>query len=250
MRLRGSVLIVILGLLAVMAVVGIAFVTMSSIESNTAANFALQAQFDLAADGAVDYVCQALVRDVWEFDPVNRMYTGYMLTGKYGTWPWDWPDPTAPTAASTPTTPWPDAFLATNWSTTTAPTTITPAYSFRTDVALPTITAPIVGPPFNLKTWGRDTATGKPFTGSATLDGSPNNLGIPKTGATVLWYDPPNGLWIPELAFPFGSGVVRTSVTVVDHAAMVNLNARQHRHHRPQLDLQQGQRQGLLRLRR
>ena len=218
MRLKGSILIVILGLLGVMAVVGIAFVTMSSIESNTAANFALQAQFDLAADGAVDYVCQALVRDVWEFDPATRLYTGYLLTGRFGTWPWDWPDPTKPTTASTPTIPWPDAFLATNWSTNVAPTTIIPAYSFRTDVAMGTVK------PFNLITWGAQ-STGAPWAGSATLDGSPNNLGIPKTGATVLWYDPPNGLWIPELASPFGSGVVRTSVTVVDHAAMVNLNA-------------------------
>ncbi|MCX5654384.1 MAG: pilus assembly PilX N-terminal domain-containing protein [Planctomycetota bacterium] len=215
MRLRGSVLIVILGLLGVLAVVGIAFVTMSSIESNTAANFALQAQFDLAADGAVDYVCHALVRDVWEFDPAQRLYTGYLLTGKFGTFHWDWPDPTKPTTASTPTKPWPDAFLATNWSTNTAPAT--PAYSFRTDVSMGTVK------PFNLITWAG--TTGALTIGSATLDGSPNNLGIPKTGATVLWYDPPNGLWIPELAHPFGSGVVRTSVTVVDHAGMVNLNA-------------------------
>jgi hypothetical protein len=244
MRLNGSVLIVVLGLLAVLAVIGVAFVTMSSIESNSAANFALQAQFDLAADGAVDYVTQALIRDVWEFGTNSdspdtatyRQYTGYYLTGKFGTWPWDWPNPVKPTTSlemgvESPITPWPDAFLATNWSTTTGPPTgVTPAYSFRTGITLAASQQP-----YNLTTWGGfyngDTNGNTPYQGDATTDGSPNNLGIPGgTGAVppatgVSWYDPPNGFWLPELASPFQAGVIRVSVTVQDHAAMVNLNA-------------------------
>jgi len=239
MPLRGSILIVVLGLLAVLAVVGIAFVTMSSIESNSAANFALQAQFDLAADGAVDYVTQALIRDVWEFGnntntpertATYRRYTGYMLTGKFGTWHWDWPDPVTPTGnmdeSQYPWYPWPDAFLATSWSATTPPLTATTrAYSFRT-------TRAITQGLYNLNTWGGQAGTNAPYTGSATLDGSPNNLGIPTlTGATpvVYWYSTPsalaNGYWLPELSFPYENGIIRVSVTVQDHAAMVNLNA-------------------------
>ncbi|MCX5685072.1 MAG: pilus assembly PilX N-terminal domain-containing protein, partial [Planctomycetota bacterium] len=232
MRLKGSVLIVVLGLLAVLAVVGVAFVTMSSIESNTSANFALQAQFDLAADGAVDYVCQALIRDVWEFntDPAYtstsyRAYTGYMLTGKFGTQHYDWPDPVIPAALNT-VTPIQDAFLATTWSSgdpsTVMPTTT--AYSFRAPVMT------LSPKPYLLNTW-LNNSSGTPYTSptntstSVTVDVSPNNLGIPDTDKGVKWWRPPNGLWIPELSFPYESGPIRCSVTVQDHAAMVNLNA-------------------------
>jgi len=232
MRLRGSILIVVLGLLAVLAVVGIAFVTMSSIESNTASNFALQAQFDLAADGAVDYVCQALIRDVWEFGTDSasaevtagnyRAYTGWYLTGKYGTWPWDFPVTTI-TPDPKPTQ---DLFLATSWSnvgSAPVPSAANAVYSFR--AATPTIK------PYFLNTWNLD-STSKAYVGTGIpgsgTDGSPNNLGIPggTTPATaVAWYAPANGLWIPELAFPYEHGVIRVSVTVQDHAAMLNLNA-------------------------
>ena len=218
MRLRGSILIVVLGLLAVLAVVGIAFVTMSSIESNTASNFALQAQFDLAADGAVDYVCQALIRDIWEFGTNSatadaggyRTYTNWYLTGKFGTWPWDFPV----VAITDDPNPTQDRFLATSWSTTTAPSPF--AYSFR--AAAPT------NKPYLLATWCISTPAGTGIPGSGT-DGPPNNLGIPDADKSVKWYTPPNGLWIPELAFPYENGIIRVSVTVQDHAAMVNLNA-------------------------
>jgi hypothetical protein len=230
MRLKGSVLIVVLGLLAVLAVVGIAFVTMSSIESNTASNFALQAQFDLAADGAVDYVCQALIRDIWEFvtdstAPVAdyRTYNGYMLTGRYGTWPWDFPV----TTLSVDPKPTQDLFLASSWSSTTVlPTNV--AYSFR--AATPTLK------PYYLNTWGGGSAGNTPIIGTGIpgsgTDGSPNNLGIPDIDKSIKWYTPQNGLWIPELAFPYENGIIRVSVTVQDHAAMVNLNA----HGSPQYD--------------
>jgi len=232
MRLKGSILIVVLGLLAVLAVVGIAFVTMSSIETNTASNFALQAQFDLAADGAVDYVSNALVKDVWEYgtnpaapDTSNyRNYTGYTLTGKYGTAHWDYP---VTTLSVDPKTPTQDAFLAWSADWTITPQPATTAYSFRaTETGLNTATLS----PYYLMTWGGGTnggnaawaGTGTPGSGT---DGSPNNLGIPDTDNTVKWYTPQNGLWIPELASPFENGIIRVSVTVLDHAGMLNLNA-------------------------
>ena len=80
MRQRGSILIVVLGLLAILAIVGVAFVTMSSIDRSTAANFALQSQFDLAADGAVDYVSHYLVQDLWEWHVFTNSYKGFILT--------------------------------------------------------------------------------------------------------------------------------------------------------------------------
>jgi hypothetical protein len=69
MKSPGSVLIVVLGLLAILAIVGVTFVTMSSMDRSTASNFALQSQFMLAADGAIDYVCDHLVKDLWQFNP-------------------------------------------------------------------------------------------------------------------------------------------------------------------------------------
>ncbi|HUU31583.1 MAG TPA: pilus assembly PilX N-terminal domain-containing protein, partial [Phycisphaerae bacterium] len=85
MRQSGSVLIVVLGLLAILAVVGIAFVTMSGIERNSAANFAIQSQFNLAADSAVDYVCHHLVWDLWDWDPTNRTSAGMLLNNTLNT---------------------------------------------------------------------------------------------------------------------------------------------------------------------
>ena len=68
MRSKGSVLVVVLGLLAILAIVGITFITMSSLDRNTATNFALQSQFDLAADGTVDYICDILAKDLWSWE--------------------------------------------------------------------------------------------------------------------------------------------------------------------------------------
>lgn len=209
MRSRGSVLIVVLGLLAILAVVGITFVTMSSIDTSTAANFALQAQFDLAADAAVDYVCHALVQDVWEFDTsaatstTYRQYTGRQLvTGPTATTTEFWDHANATT----------DPYLATNWIGSTAPTGA--VYSFATSAAVTL---------YNLNNFGGATVTDGNGTGQ-DLVGHPNNLGIP-TGGQVVWNKPANGLWIPDLAFPYETGVIRVSVTVQDHGAMVNLNA-------------------------
>jgi len=64
--------------------------------------------------------------------------------------------------------------------------------------------------------WGLDTPTDK----------RPNNLGWPTSGR-VRPYTTGNGhgVWIPDLSFPFDVGLIRVSVTVLDHGAMTNLNA-------------------------
>jgi hypothetical protein len=213
MTVRGSVLIVVLGLLAILAVVGIAYVTMSTIDRSTAANFALQAQFDLAADAALDYVCQDLIQDVWEFDDsaTGRDYTGFLLRIKDPVtldpkaWPktntcepWDYPDPTAPTVA----VPGPDLWLAANVTNLSAP--VPCSYRTASAVSMYGIASG----------FGGDAPT-------KTIQ-CPDNLGIPGNTAD----DPqPNGLWVPELAFPYESGIIRVSVTVQDHCALINLNA-------------------------
>lgn len=86
MRSPGSVLIMVLGLLAVLAVVGITFVTMTNIDRRTAANFALQSQFMLAGDAAVDYVCHHLVQDLWYYDLSTQRYA-YQAGGGGGAVP-------------------------------------------------------------------------------------------------------------------------------------------------------------------
>ncbi|MGB2974786.1 MAG: hypothetical protein WBD18_01955, partial [Phycisphaerae bacterium] len=79
MRHSGSVLVVVLGLLAILAVVGVAFVTMSTLDRATADSFALQTQMMLSADGAIEYTIHEMVLDVWEWDVANRIFS---FTGK------------------------------------------------------------------------------------------------------------------------------------------------------------------------
>jgi len=79
MKPSGSVLIVVLGLLAILALIGITFITMSNLDRRTATNFALQSQFMLAADGAVDYVCHHLVQDAWAYDAQTHTYKDQLL---------------------------------------------------------------------------------------------------------------------------------------------------------------------------
>ncbi|MGB2937052.1 MAG: hypothetical protein WBD05_02460, partial [Phycisphaerae bacterium] len=81
---HGSVLVVVLGLLAILSVIGVAFITMSGLDRSTSASFAMQTQLTIAADGAVDYVCHYLVHDVWTDD-------GALLTGGPGCERFDWP---------------------------------------------------------------------------------------------------------------------------------------------------------------
>ena len=183
MRQPGSILIVVLGLLAILAVVGITFVTMSSIDRNTAANFALQTQFDLAADGTVEFVCHALTQDLWELK--NRTYTTMLMSGINNNEPWDAPGTDDPWLADT----------------------VEPATAGST--------------PKNLSFGGRAfTLYTLPFRGMATSmpADAPDNLGTGLANAK-------NGIWIPELAFPYESGLIRVSITIQDHASLINLNA-------------------------
>ncbi|HUU82794.1 MAG TPA: hypothetical protein VM243_04740 [Phycisphaerae bacterium] len=192
MRQPGSILIVVLGLLAILAVVGITFVTMSSIDRSTAANFALQTQFDLAADGAVEFACHALVQDLWELSPSNRDYTTMLMSGLNNNEVWDAPGVNNATGAN-------DLWLA---------DTVEPAAAGLT--------------PKNLSFGRRVTSAfySIPFGGlftSMPID-APDNLGTGLTNAR-------NGIWLPELAFPYEGGLIRTSITIQDHASLINLNA-------------------------
>ena len=198
MTRKGSVLIVVLGLLAILAVVGIAFVTMSGIERNSAANFAIQAQFDLAADSAVDYVCHHLAWDLWDWDPATRTSAGRLLNyvppgsnpPLFTNEPYDYPGDLDPWLATTLTSAT-DASL--------------PGFHYSYD-------APATAA-YGLTFWGRGCI------GRTDSDGPPDNLGFPTSNP------PGNGLWIPELAFPYDRGLIRISLTVQDHNALMNLNA-------------------------
>ncbi len=200
MKQSGSILIVVLGLLAILAIVGVAFVTMSSIDRSTAANFALQSQFDLAADGAVDYVSHYLVQDLWEWHVFTNSYKGFILTTN--TDPkadtpsarkasnWDYPGSSSSDAAADP------------WLCSTIESADTPKHmSFEVTTAV--------------TLFGMDFGTRTPTGG----DKLPDNLHFP--GSTP----PTNGIWVPDLVFPYESGIIRVSVTVLDHAALINLNA-------------------------
>ncbi|MBE3071016.1 MAG: pilus assembly PilX N-terminal domain-containing protein [Planctomycetes bacterium] len=210
MRLSGSVLIVVLGLLAILTIVGITFITMSSLDRSTSANFAVQSQFVLAADGAVDYVCYTLVQDLWQYDSTTRSFKDRLLTDANSTAPgsglirnegYDFPgteDPWLATAVDVEDLP--------------APTAQPPGQrSFDT-------TTLGAKPPFGLTDWGYKFGKSGEF---------PNNLGFPTSSGEVDMYTTGDGhgVWIPELSFPFETGLIRVSVTVQDHAAMVNLNA-------------------------
>lgn len=198
MRSSGSVLIVVLGLLAILAVIGITFVTMSNLDRRTAVNFAIQSQFMLAADGAVDYVCHHLVQDLWRYDAGTHHYVEQLLTdSNTGIYivrnePYDYPNAQV------------DPWLATSVED---PTPAGFHYSYGNQT----------GTFFGLTSWGTTTLSTE----------RPNNLGLPLAGNVIPRYTTGtgHGVWIPDLSFPFDVGLIRTSVTVQDHGAMVNLNA-------------------------
>ncbi|MCX5672231.1 MAG: pilus assembly PilX N-terminal domain-containing protein [Planctomycetota bacterium] len=279
MRSQGSVLIVVLGLLAILAIVGVTFVTMSSMDRTTASNFALQSQFMLAADGAVDYLCHHLVTDLWLFNakaakgtasgdaedpygdstplltdlkdlpdisgsvtpaPSPRTDFRYALLRNE---PWDAPGTVTGAALSVaPEDPW----LATtlDWDTVVdlarsemggsqqLSSGITFAYSYGS--CLSQYPAPPVSQrPYGLNCWWtREAPISLDYTNRANNLGIPGgdaesktiNLSNPLRAVHVDPYWPPSGVWIPELSFPFESGIIRVSVTVQDHAAMVNAN--------------------------
>ena len=210
MQNRGSVLIVVLGLLAILAVVGIAFVTMSGIERNSAANFAIQSQFDLAADSAVDYVCHHLIWDLWDWDPTKRTSDGMLLNNTLNTVS----DPLGSDPNLYSNEPYDCPGVLDPWLATTL--------TSATDASLPgfhySYDAPAPSPkPYGLTFWGRDCVN--LHNSSSDPDGPPDNLGFPTSNP------PGNGLWIPELAFPYDRGLIRISLTVQDHNALMNLNA-------------------------
>jgi len=231
MKSSGSVLIVVLGLLAILAVIGIAFITMSNLDRRTATNFAVQSQFMLAADGAVDYVCQHLIQDLWTYNTLenpeestsigrHKYYTtGYLLSdhnqptvlgtenvGLLRNEPFDYPSDLY------------DPWLASSLGSTASLPDNHFSYGYQTPNRYPE--NPTNGP-YGLSDWGTNTDE----------ELRPNNVGFPSTDGTVERYTYDiaqgrgHGVWIPDLSFPFESGLIRVSVTVQDHGAMMNLNA-------------------------
>ncbi len=188
MRQRGSVLIVVLGLLAILAVIGVAFVTMSSIERSTARSYALSSQMQITADDVVDYVCHDMITDLWEEyeqpgDPRGRRGPfapglANLLTGAESTEPYD-----APTGADV-------------W-----------------------MTSPIEGdsPPRQIayNHVGGSWFDGAIQVGNASPSGV-NNFGPP--------YSSENGVYMPEIVYPFENGVMLASATVIDHGGLINVN--------------------------
>ena len=232
MKSTGSVLIVVLGLLAILAVIGITFITMSNLDRRTATNFAVQSQFILAADGAVDYVCHHLIQDLWAYNSMEQpeeqgiavqrhsyYSTGYLLS-----------DHGSPSAVGTtdnagilrnepfdhPSTAY-DPWLCSNISSTGSIMDNRFSYGYQTASRYTDVT----DGPYGLRDWGTDT--------DEQL--RPNNLGFPASDGTVPRYTydissgPGHGVWIPDLSFPFDAGLIRVSVTVVDHGRMLNMNA-------------------------
>ncbi len=202
MSAKGSVLVVVLGLLAILAIVGITFITMSSIDRSTSSNFALQTQFDLGADAALDYVADILGKDQWSWEKktdasgnstyLNRLLSDPSLTGgpkvaanniDNSTEPYDWPGITDP---------WLSSPLDPNTSYTTA----NAWWSFKGA----TVTC------YGLNFLGTTLPTGPDFV---------DNVG----------YGTCTGVWNPDLVFPYEGGLIRISLTILDHGGMINLNA-------------------------
>jgi hypothetical protein len=199
-KANGSVLIVVLGLLAILAVVGITFVTMSSIDRSTASNFALQTQFDFAADAGVDYACDRMVKDLWELKDRTAGTYGRLMSG---------PSFMVATAKAY-NSDWPGAELTTStnigddWlcSPIDPNNPIPTWWSFKG--SFPTVTTPY-GLPSSV------------FSNSSMPTGNDiaDNLGLGTS----------NGIWIPDLMFPYEGGLIRVSLTILDNGGMINLNA-------------------------
>ena len=199
MKARGSVLIVILGLLAILAIVGVALLTVGTVDRQTSSNLAIQTQFDLAADGAVDYACHHLVYDLWEFNPGVSSGSYTALLGNFQppgpnidpVEPYDYAKPSADTMATVPD-PW--------------------------------LSGPIVAnnQPPDPVSFGALTGTvfGLPLGAAGPASDRPNNCGVPNAGAN--YHD---GIWLPDATMPFDTAVVRMSVSIQDHGGLLNLNA-------------------------
>ena len=205
MKGEGSVLIVVLGLLAILAIVGLAMVTMSNIDRNTAENFALQTQMNLTAEAAVDYVSHSLVQSVWELNSTGG-YTGKLLTGTLqsstgqngATVLWDLPNGGVTNASAC--RPW----LARLTDNVTDPGGL--CFSYQ-----------VLDTPGNTSNTRYGIAMRTRAVNTTQGDALPQNLGYYTSAG--------DGVWIPDLATPFEYGIVRASVTVIDHASMINVNA-------------------------
>jgi len=203
MKVSGSVLIVVLGLLAILAVIGITFVTMSNLDRRTAANFAIQSQFILAADGAVDYATHHMVQDLWAHNPQSNAYEDKLLSNDnenepfIRNEPFDYPSPD-----------W-DPWLS--QAVTDESMAATQHYSYKEQAE------EYSGEYYGFRDWGDNVSSGE----------RPNNLGFPDGGVvpTYVRAGQGHGGWIPELAAPFENGLIRISLTVIDHNAMINWNA-------------------------
>jgi hypothetical protein len=305
MKSPGSVLIVVLGLLAILAIVGVTFVTMSSMDRSTASNFAIQSQFMLAADGAIDYVCDHLVKDLWQFNPWafkateqlaasdDPYMTGTLLltdlrdyadpqtpatlrsfrtlranatTAKYCAYirnePWDAPGAfppagLAPSNIGLPEDPWLATTLDMKTLKELAAAEVTNSQSLPTlgvnfaysygyylgqveSKLFPFAPTTSSFSPYGMFSgtnpcWWKDAkaGTGFDYTNRANNLGIPGglpekdrviNLSDPIRARHVDPYWPPSGVWIPELSFPFETGIIRVSITVQDHNALLNAN--------------------------
>ena len=308
MKSQGSVLIVVLGLLAILAIVGVTFVTMSSMDRSTASNFAIQSQFMLAADGAVDYVCDHLIKDLWQFnpwavksgdplipsddpymtgtplltdlrdfvDPRNANFTAprsfatlRVSSPKYCAFirnePWDAPGAFPPNAVPGPTGLPEDPWLATTLDMRTLVDLANAeksgsqdltdplglqvkfAYSYGYYLGPKTLNFPaaplgttIQPYPYALGCWWLNARVPTDVTNRANNLGIPGGLALenntvsfdltkPVQARHVDPYWPPSGVWIPDLSFPYESGIIRVSVTVQDHNALLNANIHENR---------------------
>ena len=196
MKQHASVLVVVLGLLAILAVIGVAFLTLSSLERSTATSFALQTQMMIAADGALDYAVHQMVTDVWEWNVTGTSstpvfnFTGNLLTGREASG-----NPaTPPYYGACETYDCPSA--ADPWLSTPIVENATPAQISFGDKS--------------------DTLFWIKFGSQVT---GPDNLGMPVTAPAK------NGIWIPDLAAPCDQYLIRASVTILDHGALLNMNA-------------------------
>jgi hypothetical protein len=199
-KANGSVLIVVLGLLAILAVVGITFVTMSSIDRSTSSNFALQTQFDFAADAGVEYACDRMVKDLWELKDRSLGTYGRLMSGPSfmlatpKAYNCDWPGAELTTSTN----------IGDDWLCSPIdPEHLTPTWwSFKG--SFPTVTTPYGLP-----------ATVFSNTSMPTGNDMADNLAVGTS----------NGIWIPDLMFPYEGGLVRVSLTILDNNGMINLNA-------------------------
>jgi len=192
MRTGGSVLVVVLGLLAILAVVGVALITMTGVDRQSAQSFAIQTQLSMAADGAVAYVNHHLISDCWTYSTSAKKYTT-LLDGIGTVETYDY----ASLSGSSGTLPDP-------WLSGPIEGNLTPnPVSFGAVGA----TTPV-------------TAYGLSFGASGPDSDKPDNLSMPVPPPAAY-----NGVWLPDPSMPFEQYVVRVSVTVVDHGALLNLNA-------------------------